>query len=158
MGRAYGRIALDHAQRLPAAFLPDSFEVDAGHHTVARPVMAPVVDTKTCDTGAAAGPRVSLLDRTAARDFVAPRIAIGRATVGQKHRPLGWRTVHDPQPVQSRRALGMQCDGAGLTVLAFRNEDGVRLPIEVQPVAAQGLTNADALPAQHDRDRSACGA
>jgi hypothetical protein len=51
MCRADSGIALDHAQRLPAAFLADGLEIDSGHDATARPMVTPVMDVKIRNTG-----------------------------------------------------------------------------------------------------------
>ncbi len=51
MCRADSGIALDHAQRLPAAFLADGLEIDAGHDAMTCPMVAPVMDVKIRNTG-----------------------------------------------------------------------------------------------------------
>ena len=53
MCRADSSIALDHAQRLPAAFLADGLEIDAGHDAMARPFKA-VGKTLGCERETAA--------------------------------------------------------------------------------------------------------
>ena len=84
---AHGRVALDHAQRHPSAFLSDGFEVNARHDALAGPVVPPIVDVEIADPGAAAGRCVCLLDRAAAGHFVVSRIAIRAAAVRQEDRP-----------------------------------------------------------------------
>jgi len=89
MRGAHSRVALDHAQRLPTAFLPHCLQVDAGHHAVAGPVMPPVMNVKIDDAGATTRRGVRFLDRAATRHFVLTRIAIRLTAIGQENRPLG---------------------------------------------------------------------
>lgn len=73
---AYSGILLDHAQGLPATFLADRFQIDAGHDALACPVMAPIVDVKITDPRSAAGRCVGLLDGTTAWHLIGARISI----------------------------------------------------------------------------------
>ena len=72
-------IALDHPQRFPSTHIHDGDEIDARHHAVGCPVMAPVMDGEILNSSARAGGRMLVLDRVAAGDFRLARVRIGFA-------------------------------------------------------------------------------
>jgi hypothetical protein len=92
----YRHVALDHAERFPAALLPDGFQIDAGHDAHAGPVMAPVMHMEIDDTGSPASGRMRLFDRAAARHLVAARIAVRLAAIGQENRPFTRGAARNP--------------------------------------------------------------
>src|SRR5262249_55336414 len=82
---ADGGIALHHAQRRPAAFLFDGLQVDSGLDAFAGPMVTPVVDSEIGDLRSLAGRGVGLLDRSAARELVLARIAVGLAALREEY-------------------------------------------------------------------------
>ena len=82
-------IALDHAQRFPAAHVHDGDEVDPRHHAMGRPVVAPVMDGEILYLGMPTGGGVLVLDRVAAGDLRLARVLIGFAEPVEEDMPLG---------------------------------------------------------------------